>query len=214
MDAVPDRVAGAQPGRRSPAARSASRRLPAGGGPDLEGDGALRLTSNDGFSSGFILYQDALPLTAGLDVRFSFYAYNGTGADGFSFFVADGAQNLTQPGADGGSLGYAQRNDIAGLVGGYFGVGIDEYGNFSNDSENRGNGCASHAPDGLQPDHVSAARARERHESSTACSTPRTSARSAASTSRGPRAATTTSSATSASPSTRCRRRTRRSRCS
>ena len=70
--------------------------LPADGDPD--GDGALRLTSNNGFSSGFILYQDALPLTAGLDIRFSFFAYNGTGADGFSFFVADGAQNLTQAG--------------------------------------------------------------------------------------------------------------------
>ena len=121
--------------------------LPAGGDPD--GDGALRLTSNNSFSSGFILYQDALPLTAGLDIRFSFYAYNGTGADGFSFFVADGAQNLTKPGADGGSLGYAQRNDTPGLLGGYFGVGIDEYGNFANDSENRGNGCATHPPGGL-----------------------------------------------------------------
>ena len=127
--------------------------LPDGGDPD--GDGALRLTSNNGFSSGFILYQDALPLTAGLDIRFSFFAYNGSGADGFSFFVADGAQNLTQPGADGGSLGYAQRNDTPGLLGGYFGVGIDEYGNFANDSENRGNGCPDPAPGGLQPDHVS-----------------------------------------------------------
>ena len=127
--------------------------LPAGGDPD--GDGALRLTSNNGFSSGFILYQDALPLTAGLDIRFSFYAYNGSGADGFSFFVADGAENLTQPGADGGSLGYAQRNDTPGLLGGYFGVGIDEYGNFANDGENRGNGCSPHPENKLYPDHVS-----------------------------------------------------------
>ena len=119
------------------------------------GDGALRLTSNNGFSSGFILYQDALPLTAGLDIRFSFYAYNGSGADGFSFFVADGAENLTQPGADGGSLGYAQRNDTPGLRGGYFGVGIDEYGNFANDGENRGNGCSPHPENKLYPDHVS-----------------------------------------------------------
>ncbi|MEZ0294750.1 MAG: Ig-like domain-containing protein [Solirubrobacteraceae bacterium] len=127
--------------------------LPANGDPD--GDGALRLTSNNGFSSGFILYQDALPLTAGLDIRFSFYAYNGSGADGFSFFVADGAEDLTQPGADGGSLGYAQRNDTPGLLGGYFGVGIDEYGNFANDGENRGNGCSPHPENKLYPDHVS-----------------------------------------------------------
>ena len=64
-------------------------------------------------------------------------------------------ENLTQPGADGGSLGYAQRNDTPGLLGGYFGVGIDEYGNFANDGENRGNGCSSHPENKLYPDHVS-----------------------------------------------------------
>ena len=127
--------------------------LPAGGDPD--GDGALRLTSNGNTSSGFILYQDALPLTAGLDIRFSFFAYNGTGADGFSFFIANGAGNLTTPGASGGSLGYAQKTNIPGLAGGYLGVGIDAYGNFANDQEGRGNGCTSHPPDGLRPDRVS-----------------------------------------------------------
>ena len=128
--------------------------LPADGDPN--GDGALRLTSNGNDMAGDILYQDALPLTAGLDVRFSFYAYNGTGADGFSFFVADGSVNLTQPGASGGSLGYAQKTNQPGLEGGYFGVGIDEYGNFTNDDEGRGTGCDPRAPMGQRfPDHLS-----------------------------------------------------------
>ena len=152
MEAVPDGVAAAQPGA-DPGLPAHQPSLPADGDPD--GDGALRLTSNGNSSAGFILYGDALPLTAGLDIRFSFFAYNGSGADGFSFFLADGVGNLTQPGAVGGSLGYAQRNSEPGLLGGYFGVGIDEYGNFANDSEGRGNGCANHPSSGLYPDHVS-----------------------------------------------------------
>lgn len=69
--------------------------IPAGG--DANGQGALRLTSNVGDNTGFVLYQDALPFTAGLDLTFSFYDYNtiptfvSTGADGVSFFLADGA---------------------------------------------------------------------------------------------------------------------------
>ena len=86
---MPDRLAGPQRAADPRLPGRPGRRLPDDGDP--EGDGALRLTSNGGFSSGFILYQDALPLTAGLDIRFSFFAYNGSGADGFSFFIADGA---------------------------------------------------------------------------------------------------------------------------
>jgi hypothetical protein len=77
--------------------------IPAGGDPN--GQGALRLTSDTGDDTGFVLYQDALPFTAGLDVTFSFYDYDtiptfvSTGADGVSFFLADGSKPLTTPGA-------------------------------------------------------------------------------------------------------------------
>jgi Bacterial lectin len=119
--------------------------IPAGGDPN--GQGALRLTSNIGDNTGFVLYQAALPFTAGLDVTFSFYDYNtiptfvSTGADGVSFFLADGSKPLTTPGGFGGSLGYAQTTDpfpVAGILGGYLGVGFDEFGNFGNNTEGRG----------------------------------------------------------------------------
>ncbi len=124
--------------------------------------GALRLTANTGNTTGFALYQAALPFTAGLDVTFSFFDYNsiptfvGTGADGVSFFLADGSKPLVSPGGFGGSLGYAQTVDpfpVAGILGGYLGVGFDEWGNFGNNTEGRGTGC--NQPDnGFYPDYV------------------------------------------------------------
>ena len=115
--------------------------LPAGG--DGDGSGALRFTDNENNVAGFLLSNDPLPLTAGLDISFDYYAYNGSGADGLSFFLVNGSTTLTTPGANGGSLGYAQRNATPGVANGYLGVGLDEYGNFTNDTENRGSGCAT-----------------------------------------------------------------------
>ncbi|HTU85335.1 MAG TPA: Ig-like domain-containing protein [Solirubrobacteraceae bacterium] len=134
--------------------------IPAGGDPN--GQGALRLTSDTGNNTGFVLYQDALPFTAGLDVTFSFYDYDtvptsvGSGADGVSFFLADGSQPLVSPGGFGGSLGYAQTVDpfpVNGILGGYLGVGFDEWGNFGNNAEGRGTGCNQPAT-GLYPNYV------------------------------------------------------------
>ena len=134
--------------------------IPAGGDPI--GQGALRLTSDTGNNTGFVLYPDALPFTAGLDLTFSIYDYDsvrtsaGTGADGVSFFLADGSQALVTPGGFGGSLGYAQTTNpfpVNGILGGYLGVGFDEWGNFGNNNEGRGAGC--NQPDsGFYPNYV------------------------------------------------------------
>jgi CshA-type fibril repeat protein len=108
--------------------------LPTGGDP--VGDGALRLTDNLGDESGFILYNEPLPTQAGLVVSFDQYQYDGDGADGISFFLTNGAYNLTAPGAVGGYLGYAGGDhsigNANGVANGLFGVGLDAYGNFSN----------------------------------------------------------------------------------
>ncbi|WP_155856026.1 LPXTG cell wall anchor domain-containing protein [Cellulomonas sp. URHD0024] len=104
--------------------------------------------------AGSLLYDKPLPASAGLVVTFDQVQYGGTGADGIAFFLTDGTYNLINPGGSGGSLGYAQRgaDDNAsngpiapGVAGGYLGVGLDAYGNFSNDNEARGRGCESRA---------------------------------------------------------------------
>lgn len=98
---------------------------------------------------------------------------NGDGADGIGFFILDGT--VTAPyvstttgtaefdvGAFGGSLGYScsNTNDDSkthpdgttrgydGVVSGYVGLGIDEYGNFMNPSDNTASGP------GFNPDTI------------------------------------------------------------
>lgn len=105
--------------------------------------GWLQLTDHDYYRVGGMLYNRPLPGNGGLDVTFEQYQYGtgGAGADGIGFFLVDGSVDLTKAGANGGSLGYAQRNLEPGVDGGYLGVGLDAYGNFANDAELRGNGC-------------------------------------------------------------------------
>lgn len=118
-----------------------------GTGQDAEGFGVLRLTNNSTFQSAFAINNTPFPSGAGLKITFDLFAYGGSpnyAGDGFSFFLIDGTASPTTAGAFGGSLGYAQKQTsstnptlIPGLVGGYLGVGFDEFGNFSNDNELR-----------------------------------------------------------------------------
>jgi fibronectin-binding autotransporter adhesin len=90
---------------------------------------------------------------ATIGVQFTYTTSNGSAspADGITFFLADASVVASQgftPGAFGGSLGYAQKtkasgavpSDVAGLAGGYLGVGIDQFGNYSNPTEGRNGG--------------------------------------------------------------------------
>jgi hypothetical protein len=107
---------------------------------DTPGNGALRLTNADNNQAAFVLFDEAFVSNRGVNVTFDFFAYGGTGADGISFFLIDGSTpgaNVT-PGDYGGSLGYASGSDNGGtsvttngLTNAYLGVGIDEFGNFS-----------------------------------------------------------------------------------
>ena len=115
-------------------------------GGDPEGLGTLRLTSNATFQAAFVIYDNPISATEGLRVTFDYFAYNrGTvlfpgdtiaqGADGLSFFLIDGTATPTKAGGYGGSLGYAQNTNldgtVPGIVGGYLGIGLDEFGNYS-----------------------------------------------------------------------------------
>ena len=125
-------------------------------GPVPPGNGAphgyLQLTDAHNDQSGAALFNSPIPATDGLDVTFEQWQYGNTTqppADGISFFLTDGNAQLTQPGAFGGSLGYAQKlpddnpaaEFIPGVNGGYLGIGLDVLGNYFGDWEHRGNGC-------------------------------------------------------------------------
>lgn len=116
--------------------------------------GWLQLTDTSGSSAGGVLFNQALPSSAGLKIEFDQAQYGGNGADGIGFFLADGSYNLTTTGAVGGSLGYANRNSEVGLTGGFLGIGLDAYGNYAPDSEGKGVGCATHPYTGRTPNAV------------------------------------------------------------
>ncbi|GAP98650.1 FG-GAP-like repeat-containing protein [Leptolyngbya sp. NIES-2104] len=116
---------------------SASFRGLPGGGTDTPGNGALRLTNNTQNQGSFVIYDKPLNSASGLSVQFDLYSYGGSspGADGISFFLIDGSANPTTAGGVGGSLGYSSNSTPGevgpGIVGGYLGIGFDEFGNFA-----------------------------------------------------------------------------------
>lgn len=119
--------------------------------------GFLQLTDASESNTGAAILNQALPNQGGFEVTFAQYQYGGTGADGISFFLVDGDTDLTEAGAFGGSLGYAQHGDNPGVDGAYLGLGLDAWGNFSADTENRGNGCPE---DYRAPEHLRVAMNR------------------------------------------------------
>jgi autotransporter-associated beta strand protein len=116
----------------------------AGGNIDTSGNGWLRMTSSSTNQATYAYDTNSFAAAnATITATFNYASYNGSGADGITFFLADASKTFAV-GAYGGSLGYAQKTnaggggaDINGMNGGYIGVGIDEFGNFSNPSEGR-----------------------------------------------------------------------------
>lgn len=132
-------------------------------GGALHGDatvtgGRLRLTEDVRNQAGAWSTDDTFPSDTGLEIEFT-YAMHTTkddpGADGLLLYLADGAA-AQGVGSFGAGLGYACRKestegggrlcDLPGVPGGFAGIAIDHYGNFSS----RINGSGP----GAQPDHV------------------------------------------------------------
>lgn len=96
-------------------------------------NGRLRMTQAVGDQSTAATYQRLFPAADNLVViEFDYLAYGGTGADGLAVVLSD-ASVTPQPGSFGGPLGYGSRanQNIPGFAGGWLGIGLDEFGNFS-----------------------------------------------------------------------------------
>ena len=93
---------------------------------DRSGQGWLRLTTSLSSQRGNALYHGSVfPSSSGVQLEFDHVSWGGDGADGLSVFLFDASQDMS--GANNGAgLGYCQGS------GGYLGVGLDEFGNFSN----------------------------------------------------------------------------------
>ncbi|OIR07181.1 hypothetical protein GALL_107700 [mine drainage metagenome] len=111
----------------------------------------LRLTDASGDVSTYATLNKLFPAFGNkIVVQFTDYAYGGTdpGADGIGIILSD-ASVAPVAGAFGGSLGYAPKQVALGgdtthpgFTGGWLGVGIDEYGNYSANTEGRTGGSA------------------------------------------------------------------------
>ncbi len=113
---------------------------------DPVGSGALRLTAATGSQEGGVVYE-SIPSSTGIDITFNSYQYGSSSkADGIAFFLA--AVNPANPlpvtniGQPGGDLGYSSSGGLPGMVDGYLGLGLDVYGNYTNNTF-EGSGCTS-----------------------------------------------------------------------
>ncbi|MCU9925388.1 DUF6701 domain-containing protein [Aeromonas caviae] len=103
-------------------------------------NGRLGMTQASPKQSTSATYQRLFPAANNLvTIEFDHYAHGGNGADGMAVVLSD-ARVTPQPGAFGGPLGYGFKPEANGFAGGWLGVGIDEYGNFSGEggSVNKG----------------------------------------------------------------------------
>ena len=109
--------------------------LTAATGVDAPGSGWLRLTDTNGYLTGLALNTNTIPSTNSSIFTSLDMAIWGGYADGLVLFFYDASVPFSI-GSAGGSLGYAQ-SYAYGMGGGYLGLGIDEFGNYSNPNQGR-----------------------------------------------------------------------------
>ena len=98
---------------------------------DVSGSTRFRLTDTGTGRAGGVSKDFPIPSTGVIQFEFVGYAFGGTGADGIAFVLSDWDVSPVI-GPTGGSLGYAAVPPSNGFAGGWLGIGIDEFGNYSN----------------------------------------------------------------------------------
>ena len=114
-----------------------------------DGQSVLRMTNEENNLSTRASYLNKIPWANNrVEVTFKHYAYGTKGqwddADGIAVVFSNASAPL-EVGGTGGSLGYAQKGRLLacwkdGFTGGWLGIGLDEYGNYSDDDECREGG--------------------------------------------------------------------------
>lgn len=123
-----------------------SAELTGDGSPDPVCAGWLRLTPAVLHQAGTAVYNVPIPTDESFVATFQYATYGGPDnerADGFSFYLIDGATANPTIGGSGSSLGYTYNTVTIlqpGVTNGYVGIGFDELGNFSVDGGSGGPG--------------------------------------------------------------------------
>ena len=115
-------------------------------------NGRLRLTEASSYQNEGFVFTKQVTTTSDIELHFRLHAFGGQWGtnterygDGFAVVFSDGGVD-PELGGRGGSLGYSQVvlpfKGIyeSGFAGGYLGIGIDEYGMYSQGSEGRSGG--------------------------------------------------------------------------
>ncbi|MFC7305852.1 hypothetical protein ACFQVC_16695 [Streptomyces monticola] len=115
---------------------------------DPAGKGALRLTNSDKQQNGYAISKRPLPARAGMKFSMDFAMYKPNDdaglADGISLMLLDGSKPMPKKsGKNGAGLGYVD------IEGGYLGVGLDVFGNYTSEGFDAAGGLPQRTPNSI-----------------------------------------------------------------